>query len=218
MPSPATAAAAALSPSLFLQSLPSAATIAPLSRPSLFRPCPTAIILPFRARLRVTCHTVLSADVSSSAEIEEEEQLAAAKIGKRVRVIVPLKVYHVQKAPGLDLNGLEGVIKQYVGVWKGKRISGNLPFKIEFQIEASSDDNVGFMIDMLKECVLSHKSIIFVLDEFDLFAQGKQRLLYSLLDAMQTMTSQAVVIGVSCRLICIYLVEVSMQIAVFEAG
>ncbi|XP_042381727.1 uncharacterized protein LOC121974643 isoform X2 [Zingiber officinale] len=40
-----------------------------------------------------------------------------------------------------------------------------------------------------RECGLSHKSIIFVLDKFDLFAQGKQRLLYSLLDAMQTMTS-----------------------------
>ncbi|KAG6470210.1 hypothetical protein ZIOFF_071270 [Zingiber officinale] len=39
--------------------------------------------------------------------------------------------------------------------------------------EASSDDNAGFMIDMLKECGLSHKSIIFILDEFDLFAQGK---------------------------------------------
>lgn len=32
--------------------------------------------------------------------------------------------------------------------------------------------------------------------------QGKQRLLYSLLDALQTLTSQAVVIGVSCRLVC----------------
>ncbi|KAK4479910.1 hypothetical protein RD792_015454 [Penstemon davidsonii] len=30
--------------------------------------------------------------------------------------------------------------------------------------------------------------------------QGKQRLLYSLLDAMQSVTSQAVVVGVSCRL------------------
>ncbi|GJN18056.1 hypothetical protein PR202_gb05174 [Eleusine coracana subsp. coracana] len=30
--------------------------------------------------------------------------------------------------------------------------------------------------------------------------QGKQRLLYSLLDAMQSLTSQAIVIGVSCRL------------------
>ncbi|CAD6230310.1 unnamed protein product [Miscanthus lutarioriparius] len=50
------------------------------------------------------------------------------------------------------------------------------------------------------ECGLAHKTILFVLEEFDLFAQGKQRLLYSLLDAMQSLTSQAVVIGVSCRL------------------
>lgn len=35
--------------------------------------------------------------------------------------------------------------------------------------------------------------------------QGKQRLLYSLLDAMQSVTSQAVVIGVSCRLVCLLL-------------
>ncbi|THG14276.1 hypothetical protein TEA_021861 [Camellia sinensis var. sinensis] len=65
---------------------------------------------------------------------------------------------------------------------------------------ASFDDNTQFMIAMLRECGLVHKTVIFVLDEFDLFAQGKQRLLYSLLDAMQSVTSQAIVIGVSCRL------------------
>lgn len=32
--------------------------------------------------------------------------------------------------------------------------------------------------------------------------QGKQRVLYSLLDAMQSVTSQGVVIGISCRLVC----------------
>ncbi|KAL6579522.1 origin recognition complex subunit 4 [Orobanche minor] len=72
---------------------------------------------------------------------------------------------------------------------------------------------------------LAHKTIVFVLDEFDLFAQviyiskarvwgfnttpayvmcslqGKQRLLYSLLDALQSVTSQAVVVGVICRLL-----------------
>ncbi|ONK81693.1 uncharacterized protein A4U43_C01F31920 [Asparagus officinalis] len=69
-----------------------------------------------------------------------------------------------------------------------------------FSKAASSDDNSQFMIDMLRECGLAHKTVIFVLDEFDLFTQGKQRLLYSLLDAMQTLTSQSVVIGVSCRL------------------
>ncbi|KAK1301452.1 hypothetical protein QJS10_CPB12g00301 [Acorus calamus] len=69
-----------------------------------------------------------------------------------------------------------------------------------FSKMASSDDNSEFMIDMLRECGLAHKTIIFVLDEFDLFTQGKQRLLYSLLDAMQSLSSQAVVIGLSCRL------------------
>ncbi|KAL9401777.1 hypothetical protein Peur_005626 [Populus x canadensis] len=69
-----------------------------------------------------------------------------------------------------------------------------------FSKMASFDDNSQFMIAMLRECGLAHKTVIFALDEFDLFAQGKQRLLYSLLDAMQSVTSQAVVVGVSCRL------------------
>lgn len=74
-----------------------------------------------------------------------------------------------------------------------------LEHQLLFSKMASSDDNSQFVLDMLRECGLAHMTIIFVLDEFDLFAQGKQRLLYSLLDAMQTLTSQAVVIGVSCR-------------------
>ncbi|KZV37942.1 origin recognition complex subunit 4-like [Dorcoceras hygrometricum] len=69
-----------------------------------------------------------------------------------------------------------------------------------FSKMASSDDNTQFLVSMLQECGFAHKTIIFVLNEFDRFAQGKQRLLYSLLDAMQSVTSQAVVIGVSCRL------------------
>ncbi|CAG7894977.1 unnamed protein product [Brassica rapa] len=56
---------------------------------------------------------------------------------------------------------------------------------------------------MLRECGLAHKTIIFarILNPFN-FANctGKQRLLYSLLDAMQSVTSQAVVIGISSRL------------------
>uniref|UniRef100_A0A453FCP6 Origin of replication complex subunit 4 n=1 Tax=Aegilops tauschii subsp. strangulata TaxID=200361 RepID=A0A453FCP6_AEGTS len=76
-----------------------------------------------------------------------------------------------------------------------------LEHQLSFSKMASSDDNTEFMIDMLRECGLAHKTVIFVLEEFDLFAQGKQRLLYSLLDAMQSLTSQAVVIGLSCRLV-----------------
>ncbi|CAM8953417.1 unnamed protein product [Rhodiola kirilowii] len=75
-----------------------------------------------------------------------------------------------------------------------------LEHQLSFSKMVSFDDNSQFMIAMLRECGLAHKTIIFVLDEFDLFSQGKQRLLYSLLDAMQSVSSQAVVIGVSCRL------------------
>ncbi|XP_021773999.1 origin of replication complex subunit 4-like isoform X1 [Chenopodium quinoa] len=72
--------------------------------------------------------------------------------------------------------------------------------QLSFSKMASFDDNTQFVISMLRECGLAHKTIVIVLDEFDIFAQGKQRLLYSLLDAMQSVTSQAVVIGISCRL------------------
>ncbi|KAI3453082.1 hypothetical protein Pfo_009745 [Paulownia fortunei] len=75
-----------------------------------------------------------------------------------------------------------------------------LEHQLQFSKMASFDDNSQFLLSMLRECGLAHKTIVFVLDEFDLFTQGKQRLLYSLLDAMQSITSQAVVVGVSCRL------------------
>ncbi|GER32808.1 origin recognition complex subunit 4 [Striga asiatica] len=75
-----------------------------------------------------------------------------------------------------------------------------LEHQLQFSKMASFDDNSHFLMSMLRECGLAHKTIVFVLDEFDLFTQGKQRLLYSLLDAMQSITSQAVVVGVSCRL------------------
>ncbi|KAM3226309.1 hypothetical protein ACQJBY_058782 [Aegilops geniculata] len=82
------------------------------------------------ARPRVS----LTSDVSSSSDVAEEEAEHAPKVGRRVRVTAPLRVYHVVKAPDLDIQGMEGVIKQYVGVWKGKRITANFPFKVEFQV------------------------------------------------------------------------------------
>ncbi|KAI4386506.1 hypothetical protein MLD38_004434 [Melastoma candidum] len=72
--------------------------------------------------------------------------------------------------------------------------------QLSFSKTASFDDNSQFLMAMLRESGLAHKTITFVLDEFDLFTQGKQRLLYALLDAVQSVTSQAVVVGVSCRL------------------
>ncbi|KAK4840117.1 hypothetical protein QYF36_000233 [Acer negundo] len=67
-----------------------------------------------------------SASASASSDKEEE---AEAKIGSRIKVKVPLKVYHVPRVQEVDLTAMEGVLKQYVVNWKGKRISANLPYK-----------------------------------------------------------------------------------------
>ncbi|VAH34339.1 unnamed protein product [Triticum turgidum subsp. durum] len=35
---------------------------------------------------------------------------------------------------------MEGVVKQYVGVWKGKRITANRPFRVEFELKLDGQD------------------------------------------------------------------------------
>ncbi|KAF8692951.1 hypothetical protein HU200_039313 [Digitaria exilis] len=85
-------------------------------------------------RARLLLQVALTSEVSSD-DVAAEEAAAAPKIGRRVRVTAPLRVYHVLKAPDLDVQGMEGVVKQYVCVWKGKRITANLPFKVEFQLD-----------------------------------------------------------------------------------
>ncbi|BBN01040.1 origin recognition complex subunit 4 [Marchantia polymorpha subsp. ruderalis] len=70
-----------------------------------------------------------------------------------------------------------------------------------FSKAASFSENLQFLTAMLKECALSDKALVFALEEFDLFAQRpKQCLLYNLLDAMQSTTSQIAVVGISARL------------------
>ncbi|KAL5208674.1 hypothetical protein ABZP36_033109 [Zizania latifolia] len=92
--------------------------------------------LPRRSRLRSAPQVILrTSDLSSSADVAEEEAAVAPKIGKRVRVTAPIRVYHVMKAPDLDIQGMEGVVKQYVAIWKGKLITANFPFKVEFHLD-----------------------------------------------------------------------------------
>ncbi|KAJ6719971.1 FERREDOXIN-THIOREDOXIN REDUCTASE VARIABLE CHAIN [Salix viminalis] len=70
---------------------------------------------------------------SATMVTQDEEEEAKKKIGAKVRVKVPVKVYHVARvAEELDLCGLEGEVKQYVNQWKGRRVSANLPYKIQF--------------------------------------------------------------------------------------
>ncbi|CDY17695.1 BnaA06g35140D [Brassica napus] len=56
-----------------------------------------------------------------------------------------------------------------------------------FSKMASFDENSQFIIAMLRECGLAHKTIIFVLDEFDMFAQARKATVavHSRLDADQ---------------------------------
>ncbi|KAH1231067.1 Origin of replication complex subunit 4 [Glycine max] len=95
---------------------------------------------------------------------------------------------------------IQDLLQEYPDSVSVIRLNGLLHSDDISAFKASFDDNSQFMVAILKECGLAHKTVIFVLDEFHLFAQGKQRLLYSLLDAMQSITSQAVVLGISCRL------------------
>ncbi|KAK6931805.1 Ferredoxin thioredoxin reductase, alpha chain [Dillenia turbinata] len=84
---------------------------------------------------------------SSSSSASAESQ----KIGARVRVKVPLKVYHVPRVPEVDLTGKEGELKQYVGLWKGKRISANLPYKVEFVKEIEGRGPVKFFAHLKED-------------------------------------------------------------------
>uniref|UniRef100_A0A0A9GNG0 Ferredoxin thioredoxin reductase alpha chain domain-containing protein n=1 Tax=Arundo donax TaxID=35708 RepID=A0A0A9GNG0_ARUDO len=111
--------------SVLLRRLPSPA-------PAFARRLGPALPLPRRARILL--QVALTSEVFSD-DVAAEEAAAAPKIGRRVRVTAPLRVYHVVKAPDLDIQGMEGVVKQYVGVWKGKRITANLPFKVEFHLD-----------------------------------------------------------------------------------
>ncbi|CAI9769728.1 unnamed protein product [Fraxinus pennsylvanica] len=63
---------------------------------------------------------------------DDEVKKGESRVGVKVRVKVPLKVYHVPKLPEYELTGKVGVVKQYVGIHKGKKISANLPYKVEF--------------------------------------------------------------------------------------
>ncbi|KAK4372151.1 hypothetical protein RND71_007535 [Anisodus tanguticus] len=67
--------------------------------------------------------------------VDEKDAEAIGKVGSRVRVTVPLKVYHVPKVQELDLNDRIGTLKQYVAIHKGKQISANLPYKVEFVVD-----------------------------------------------------------------------------------
>ncbi|XVE93003.1 hypothetical protein REPUB_Repub01dG0152400 [Reevesia pubescens] len=115
----------------------------------------TVVNVTTRSRRIISCQAISTASVdkdekyasvSGSPEAKEE-----SKVGAKVRVKIPLKVYHVPRVPEVDLTGLEGVIKQYVGRWKGKNISANLPYKVEFVKEIEGRGPVKFFAHLKED-------------------------------------------------------------------
>ncbi|KAI0507110.1 hypothetical protein KFK09_013228 [Dendrobium nobile] len=105
---------------------------------SVFTPTAAAVV-----KRAISCKATLTTDLSrlSTPEaVESKEVEAAGRIGARIRVKAPVKVFHAAKAPGLDLCGMEGVVRQYVGFYKGKRVSANLPYKIEFLLPVEGNE------------------------------------------------------------------------------
>ncbi|KAK4799723.1 hypothetical protein SAY86_025088 [Trapa natans] len=85
-------------------------------------------------RRRIRCEVALKSPGSEASTSQSSVAIDeySSRIGAKVRVKASLKVHHIPRVPEVDLLGLEGVLKQYVAIWKGKRVSANLPFKIEF--------------------------------------------------------------------------------------
>ncbi|KAI9467860.1 origin recognition complex subunit 4 C-terminus-domain-containing protein [Zychaea mexicana] len=73
---------------------------------------------------------------------------------------------------------------------------------------ASFAESFGYLLSLLKSGDKSTLPVIFILDEFDLFAQQpKQALLYNLFDAAQSAQNPMAVIGLTCRLDALLLLE-----------
>lgn len=76
------------------------------------------------------------------------------------------------------------------------------------QVFGSFAENLAFLLACLKSGDKSSKSIIFILDEFDLFcSHHKQTLLYNLFDVAQSSQAPICVLGLSCRLDVVQLLE-----------
>ncbi len=57
--------------------------------------------------------------------------------GQKVKVTSSIKIYHAPKHPtGLDLSGMEGTVVKDVTDYKGKVLSANFPYKVEFVLPA----------------------------------------------------------------------------------
>lgn len=55
--------------------------------------------------------------------------------GARVKVVAPVRVYHVPKHPEVALEGLEGTVKKIAALHKGAVLSANLQYRVQFEAQ-----------------------------------------------------------------------------------
>lgn len=83
----------------------------------------------------ISCEVALQSEAKPSS-VSFKKGVAPSpdptRIGSRVRVKVPVRVYHVPRVPELELGGMEGEVKQNLLFWRGKSLTANRPFRVEF--------------------------------------------------------------------------------------
>lgn len=79
---------------------------------------------------------------------------------------------------------------------------------LEYLKHASYGENIKFLLAILRALASANKAALFILEDFELFAQTqKQTFLYCLLDSLQKSNAKAIVIGTTCRHDCLDLLE-----------
>jgi origin recognition complex subunit 4 len=115
------------------------------------------------------------------------------------------KEFCIVKLNGLtetnDRLALNEIARQLVTEQQQKEQGGDRTF-------SSFADSFSYLLSLLKSGDRSSLPVVFILDEFDLFAQHqKQALLYNLFDAAQSAQNPMAVIGLTCRLDTLDLLE-----------
>ncbi|KAF8009640.1 hypothetical protein BT93_J0602 [Corymbia citriodora subsp. variegata] len=117
-------------------------------RPSPVFASPLPRIRVGQRRSTISCEVALQPE-SKPSSVSFKNGVAIspdpAKIGSRVRVKAPVRVYHVPRVPELELSGMEGEVKQNLLFWRGKSLTANRPFKVEFVREVEGRGLVKFV-------------------------------------------------------------------------
>eukprot|EP00118_Oscarella_pearsei_P012904 m.98565 g.98565 ORF g.98565 m.98565 type:complete len:230 (+) comp36990_c0_seq2:97-786(+) len=79
----------------------------------------------------------------------------------------------------------------------------SLASQLEDVSMGSFAESMSFLLETLEEGNECSKAVVFVLDEFDQYAQTPgQKLLYGLLEAAQSANTPVAIVGLTCRLCC----------------